>query len=600
MPSNDPPRSALGRRRRRAVVALRHRLARLRSAGGDRSSPAARPWRSPSPRRHAGPSPARCRRRAARRRATPTTARRCRPATMRPPAGRASGGSDDTPHRCASLAGLPGRRHAGDSSSSRSSIRRDLHWFGGPAIAWPPVAIYSVTFLMFWPRDRDRRRVDRIAVADRRRARPSEGQPAAVLRWTRRSPPRPCSWASPAACIARRCAVLHSARSPPGRVARASLARRSRSHAGRLFSYAVAGALVASSVAALGTLQAAGPLLRPLWALVHVAAIALGLTLIWTAQVPRWLSRDIGQAAIPGDARVVRVLRRMPASGQAGLAGLCWAGIPCGLLQSALLVAALASGPVAGATVMSTFAVASGFGLWAGPHLWSRMRSASGDQRWTRLAARLSGTLLVASSGFALWHGLGAIVARVRADGAASRWALQARPVRRPATARANGSSTRHDAELDGDQGRELKVRFDTAPSVRRPERSSKMQICRVQPPAGSRAADVDAVAPAPRHAPTTTAPCACSRSRRCCGAWSAWRSACFIAGQLTWPAAELRRALAELRAPATAAHQRGHLRVRRLRAVREQSYYVVQRTCQVRALPADSSPRSRSGAGRR
>ena len=27
---------------------------------------------------------------------------------------------------------------------------RDLHWFGGPAIAWPPVAIYSVTFLIFW------------------------------------------------------------------------------------------------------------------------------------------------------------------------------------------------------------------------------------------------------------------------------------------------------------------------------------------------------------------------------------------------------------------------------------------------------------------
>jgi len=27
---------------------------------------------------------------------------------------------------------------------------RDLHWFGGPAIAWAPVAIYSVTFLMFW------------------------------------------------------------------------------------------------------------------------------------------------------------------------------------------------------------------------------------------------------------------------------------------------------------------------------------------------------------------------------------------------------------------------------------------------------------------
>ena len=184
-------------------------------------------------------------------------------------------------------------------------------------------------------------------------------------------------------------------------------------HAGRLLGYAVAGALMASSVAALGTLQAAGPLLRPLWILVHVAAIALGLALIGTARVPRWLSRDIVRAAGADDARVVRVFRRMPASGQAALAGMCWAGIPCGLLQSALLVAALASGPVAGAAVMSTFALASGFGLWAGPRLWSTMRSNSGDERWTRLSARLSGTLLAMSSGFALWHGLGAIVAQI-------------------------------------------------------------------------------------------------------------------------------------------------------------------------------------------
>lgn len=25
-----------------------------------------------------------------------------------------------------------------------------LHWFGGSPIGWPPLAIYSVTFLMFW------------------------------------------------------------------------------------------------------------------------------------------------------------------------------------------------------------------------------------------------------------------------------------------------------------------------------------------------------------------------------------------------------------------------------------------------------------------
>ena len=26
----------------------------------------------------------------------------------------------------------------------------DLRWFGGPSIDWPPVAVYSITFLMFW------------------------------------------------------------------------------------------------------------------------------------------------------------------------------------------------------------------------------------------------------------------------------------------------------------------------------------------------------------------------------------------------------------------------------------------------------------------
>jgi sulfite exporter TauE/SafE len=184
-------------------------------------------------------------------------------------------------------------------------------------------------------------------------------------------------------------------------------------HAGRLLSYAAAGALVASSVSALGTLQTAGPLLRPVWTLVHVAAIALGLWLVWTARAPRWLTRDNRQVAAMANGQVVRVFTRLPASGRAGMAGLCWAGIPCGLLQSALLVAALASGPVQGATVMATFAIASSFGLWAGPYLWSRIGAAPKEERWTRLTARLAGALLATSSGFALWHGLGSILAQI-------------------------------------------------------------------------------------------------------------------------------------------------------------------------------------------
>ena len=106
-------------------------------------------------------------------------------------------------------------------------------------------------------------------------------------------------------------------------------------HAGRLLSYSAAGALVASSVSALGTLQTAGPILRPLWTLIHVAAIVFGLSLVWRARMPRWLARDGRSPAGSPKARVVRVFMRLPPSGRAGAMGMCWAGIPCGLLQSA-------------------------------------------------------------------------------------------------------------------------------------------------------------------------------------------------------------------------------------------------------------------------
>ena len=27
---------------------------------------------------------------------------------------------------------------------------QDLRWFGGPAVGWPPVAVYTVSFLLLW------------------------------------------------------------------------------------------------------------------------------------------------------------------------------------------------------------------------------------------------------------------------------------------------------------------------------------------------------------------------------------------------------------------------------------------------------------------
>ena len=82
--------------------------------------------------------------------------------------------------------------------------------------------------------------------------------------------------------------------------------------------------------------------------------------------------------------------------------GLAWGFLPCGLLYSALLVAALSPGPWQGASVMALFALGSSLSLLAGPWLWGRMRgSASGA--W---AVRLAGAALFALSVWALWMGL--------------------------------------------------------------------------------------------------------------------------------------------------------------------------------------------------
>ena len=87
--------------------------------------------------------------------------------------------------------------------------------------------------------------------------------------------------------------------------------------------------------------------------------------------------------------------------------------VPCGLLQSALLVSALASSPASGAAVMAAFALASTLGLWLAQRLWSGLRRSSAGVRLAAWPVRAAGALLAGSSLFALWHGLGAALCSV-------------------------------------------------------------------------------------------------------------------------------------------------------------------------------------------
>lgn len=176
-------------------------------------------------------------------------------------------------------------------------------------------------------------------------------------------------------------------------------------HVTRAAGYAAAGALAAASVNSLGALATLSPVFKPLWSLVHAAALALGLWLAVTGRQPAWLERMGRQprAALAGGGNWTT----MRGPGRAAGAGALWVAWPCGLLQSAILVAALADTPWTGAAVMTVFAVATGLGLSLAPWLWSRLRGSAGVALLAgTTGVRLAGVMLAAAAGWALSMGV--------------------------------------------------------------------------------------------------------------------------------------------------------------------------------------------------
>jgi sulfite exporter TauE/SafE len=170
---------------------------------------------------------------------------------------------------------------------------------------------------------------------------------------------------------------------------------------GRLAGYSAMGGLAAASMQGLGWLSIQSAALRPVWTLLHVAAALLGLMLLWQARQPVWL--DIGARKVWSRIRTATQGSSKAATAAAPLVlGAAWSLLPCGLLYSALLVAALSPSPLDGAGVMALFALGSGVSLMAGPWLWLRLRG-PGSGAW---AIRLAGAALLASSVWALWMGL--------------------------------------------------------------------------------------------------------------------------------------------------------------------------------------------------
>jgi sulfite exporter TauE/SafE len=169
-------------------------------------------------------------------------------------------------------------------------------------------------------------------------------------------------------------------------------------HGGRLIGYASLGAVAAASVGRLAWFSDQTLVLKPVWTFFHVAILCWGIVLFVTARQPQWADRY---------GRLIWAWARKGASTSTSAlaSGISWALMPCGLLYSALMIAALNAQAVGGAITMAAFAIGTTVSLLIAPWLWLRIRQGRlGLHEST--AMRVAGLLLVAAAGWAIWMDL--------------------------------------------------------------------------------------------------------------------------------------------------------------------------------------------------
>lgn len=169
-------------------------------------------------------------------------------------------------------------------------------------------------------------------------------------------------------------------------------------HLGRLIAYSLLGFLAATSMQVVAWMSSQLVVIRPIWSLLHVAMMVLGLFLLVKGNQPLFLENSAKKVWL-----WIRKKTQNPGNSSwvsfPFMLGLAWAFMPCGLLYSALMVAGIANNPYMGAFVMLSFALASSVSLIIGPWLLLRLRSwGSGS-----LGIRLAGLSLASVSAYALY-----------------------------------------------------------------------------------------------------------------------------------------------------------------------------------------------------
>ena len=203
-------------------------------------------------------------------------------------------------------------------------------------------------------------------------------------------------------CAAPCAALTGQARAPAADVQvihwmpRAGAVQRTASfHVGRLLGYGTAGSLAAYAMERLAWLSQNTAALRPAWTMLHVLILAWGFLMMLQARQPAWL-----EAAGRAVWAKVRPLVERP--GGLFVTGMAWALLPCGLLYTALLSAALSGSVLRGALCMVLFGIGSGIWLVAGPMVWRGLRARL-NQAASSWGTRLAGAVLFGMGATALW-----------------------------------------------------------------------------------------------------------------------------------------------------------------------------------------------------
>jgi sulfite exporter TauE/SafE len=170
--------------------------------------------------------------------------------------------------------------------------------------------------------------------------------------------------------------------------------------AGRVAGYAAAGAIIGAGAAALHASAGWAAALQPAWTLAQAAAFAFGVWMLATGRLPAWSWSTNRAVAAARPAPGVHVL---VGPARAAALGGAWILLPCGLSQAALLLAALADGPLLGAAVMATFALASMPGLLLVPLAWRGLLRRHRRSTWP---ARIAGASLAGMAAWALGHAI--------------------------------------------------------------------------------------------------------------------------------------------------------------------------------------------------